>query len=282
MRLPRYFGAFVRVWVFASDHDDFSHVCGCHALAGFQVAPGKERFRAHVVIDEHAAEAGFGAVGERAVEQVAVKEDEGTCFDFDGDGVVIRVGKSEGFMGAVKTVVVLYVLGPQYAALVRAGNDPQAAVFCGGIVEGKPAAGECSVSGGNVGFILVPCLSGFSRAFDKEHGLHAFDIGADDACETIDHHGMGQRVVHKRRVSVYVVDTQDTFDYVVVGVIGREGGQITHIAALPATQGCGFVAQGLDFFGGECIGDYEVSIFAVKGHVVFGDARGGFVGDGGH
>ena len=79
-----------------------------------------------------------------------------------------------------------------------------------------------------------------------------------------------------------MVDTQDAFDYVVVGIFGRKGGQITHVAAFPATQGCGFVAQDLDFFGGEGIGDYEVSIFAVKSHVVFGDARGGFFGDGCH
>ena len=142
MWLSRYFGAFVRVWVFASDQDDFPHVCGCHAFAGFQVAPWEKGFRAHVVIDEYAAKAGFGAVGERAVEQVAVKEDECACFDFDGDGVVICIGKSKGFMGAVKTLVVLYELGPQYAAFVRAGNDPQAAVFSGGIVKGKPAARE--------------------------------------------------------------------------------------------------------------------------------------------
>ena len=45
MWLSRYFGAFVRVWVFASDQDDFPHVCGCHAFAGFQVAPGQEGFR---------------------------------------------------------------------------------------------------------------------------------------------------------------------------------------------------------------------------------------------
>ena len=81
---------------------------------------------------------------------------------------------------------------------------------------------------------------------------------------------------------MYVVDTQNAFDYVVVGIVGRKGGQITHVAALPATQGCGFIAQGLDFFGGEGIGDYEVSIFAVKGHVFFCDARGGFFGDGCH
>ena len=142
MRLSLYFSAFVGVGVFASDHDDFSYVCRCHALAGFRVAPGEEGFRAHVVIDEYATEAGFGAVGERPVKQVAVKEDECAGFDFDGNGVVICVGKSEGFMGAVKTVVVLYVLGPQYAAFVRAGNDPQAAVFSGGIIQGKPAAGE--------------------------------------------------------------------------------------------------------------------------------------------
>ena len=191
MRLSRYLGAFVRIRVIACDHDDFPHVCGCHAFAGFQIAPGEEGFRAHVVIDEYAAEAGFGAVGERSVEQVAVKEDERTCFDFDGDGVVICVGKSEGFMGAVKALVVLYVLRPQYAAFVRAGNDPQAAVFSGGIVKGKPAARERPVAGGDVDFILVPCLSGFSRAFDEEHGLHAFDIGPDDAREAIDHDGMG-------------------------------------------------------------------------------------------
>ena len=191
MRFSRYFGAFVRIRVFACDHDDFPHVCGCHAFAGLQVVPGEEGFRAHVVVDEHAAKAGFGAVGERAVEQVAVKEDEGTGFDFDGDGVVICVGKSEGFMGAVKAPVVLYVLGPQYAAFVRAGNDPQAAVFSRGIVKGKPAASERLVAGGDVDFILVPCLSGFSRAFDEEHGLHAFDIGSDDAGEAIDHDGMG-------------------------------------------------------------------------------------------
>lgn len=142
MRLSRYFGAFVRIGVFACDHDDFSHVCGCHAFAGFQIAPGQEGFRAHVVVDEYATEAGFGAVGKRAMEQVAVKEDERAGFDFDGDGVVICVGESEGFMGAVKSLVVLYVLGPQYAAFVRAGNDPQAAVFRGGIVQGKPAARE--------------------------------------------------------------------------------------------------------------------------------------------
>ena len=112
MRLSRYFGAFVRIRVFAGDHDDFSHICRCHAFAGFQIAPGEEGFRAHVVVDEYAAKAGFGAVGKRAVEQIAVKEDEGTGFDFDGDGVVICIGKSEGFMGAVKTLVVLYVLGP--------------------------------------------------------------------------------------------------------------------------------------------------------------------------
>ena len=112
MRLSCYFVAFVRIRVFAGDHDDFSHVCCCHAFAGFQIVPGEEGFRAHVVVDEYAAEAGFGAVGKRAVEQIAVKEDEGTGFDFDGDGVVICVGKSEGFMGAVKTLVVLYVLGP--------------------------------------------------------------------------------------------------------------------------------------------------------------------------
>ena len=142
MRFSRYFGAFVRIGIFACDHDDFSHVCGCHAFTGFQIVPGEEGFRAHVVIDEYATEAGLGAVGERAVEQVAVKEDERACFDFDGDGVVICVGKSEGFMGAVKALVVLYVLGPQYAAFVRSGNDPQAAVFSGGIVQGKPAARE--------------------------------------------------------------------------------------------------------------------------------------------
>ena len=153
--------------------------------------PGEEGFRAHVVIDEYAAKAGFGAVGKRAVEQIAVEEDEGTGFDFDGDGVVICVGKSKGFMGAIKTLVVLYVLGPQYAAFVRAGNDPQAAVLSGGIVKGKPAASKRPVAGGDVDFILVPCLSGFSRAFDEEHGLHAFDIGSDDTCETIDHYGMG-------------------------------------------------------------------------------------------
>lgn len=68
IRLSRYFGAFVRIGIFACDHDDFSHVCGCHAFAGFQIAPGQEGFRAHVVIDEYAPEAGFGAVGERAVE----------------------------------------------------------------------------------------------------------------------------------------------------------------------------------------------------------------------
>ena len=112
MRSARYFCAFVRVWVFACDHDDFSHVCGCHAFAGFQIVPGEEGFRAHVVVDEYAAEAGFGAVGERAMEQVAVKEDERACFDFNGYGVVICVGKSEGFVGAVKARVVLYVLGP--------------------------------------------------------------------------------------------------------------------------------------------------------------------------
>ena len=191
MRLSLYFCAFVCIGIFASDQDDFPHVCSCHAFAGFQIAPGQEGFRAHVVIDEHAAKAGFGAVGERAVEQVTVKEDECARFDFDGDGVVICIGKSEGFMGAVKTLVVLYVLGPQYAAFVRAGNDPQAAVFSGGIVKGKPASRERLVAGGDVDFILMPCLSGFSRAFDEEHGLHAFDIGSDDACETIDHYGMG-------------------------------------------------------------------------------------------
>ena len=125
------------------------------------------------------------------MEQVAVKEDERACFDFDGYGVVICVGKSEGFMGAVKSLVVLYVLGPQYAAFVRSGNDPQTAVFSRGVVKGKPAASERLVAGGDVDFILVPCLSGFSRAFDKEHGLHAFDIGSDNACKTIDHYGMG-------------------------------------------------------------------------------------------
>ena len=191
MGSARYFCAFVRVWVFAGDHDDFSHVCGCHAFAWFQVAPGEEGFRAHVVVDEHAAEAGFCAVGKRAVEQVAMKEDEGTGFDFNGYGVVICVGKSEGFVGAVKSRVVLYVLGPQDSAFVRAGNDPQAAVFSRGIVQGKPAAGERAVAGGDVDFILVPGLAGFSRAFDEEHGLHAFDIGANDAREAIDHDGMG-------------------------------------------------------------------------------------------
>ena len=79
-----------------------------------------------------------------------------------------------------------------------------------------------------------------------------------------------------------MVDTQDAFDHIVVGVIGRNGGQITHVAALPTTQRGGFIAQGLDFFGGEGIGDYEVSIFAVKGHVFFCDARSGFFGDGCH
>ena len=67
MRLSLYFSAFVGVGVFAGDHDDFSYVCRCHALAGFRVAPGEEGFRAHVVIDEYATEAGFGAVGERPV-----------------------------------------------------------------------------------------------------------------------------------------------------------------------------------------------------------------------
>ena len=79
-----------------------------------------------------------------------------------------------------------------------------------------------------------------------------------------------------------MVDTQDAFDHIVVGVAGRKGGQIAYVAALPAAQSGGFVAQDLDFFGGECIGDYEVSIFAVKSHVVFGDARDGFVEDGCH
>ena len=79
-----------------------------------------------------------------------------------------------------------------------------------------------------------------------------------------------------------MVDTQDAFDHIVVGIVGQRGGQIAYVAALPAAQGCGFVAQDLDFFGGECIGDYEVSIFAVKGHIAFGNARGGFFGDGCH
>ena len=73
-----------------------------------------------------------------------------------------------------------------------------------------------------------------------------------------------------------MVDTQDAFDYVVVGVVGREGGQIAYVAAFSSTQRSGFAAQGFDFFGGERVGDDEVSIFAVKGHIVFGDARGGF------
>ena len=120
-----------------------------------------------------------------------MKEDEGAGFDFYGYGVVICIGKSEGFMGAVKARVVLYLLGPQYAAFVRAGYDPQAAVFSGGIVQSKPAAGERAVAGGDVDFILVPGLAGFSRAFDEEHRLHAFDIGANDAREAIDHDGMG-------------------------------------------------------------------------------------------
>ena len=71
-----------------------------------------------------------------------MKEDERACFDFNGYGVVICVGKSEGFVGAVKARVVLYVLGPQDSAFVRAGYDPQAAVFNGGVVQGKPAARE--------------------------------------------------------------------------------------------------------------------------------------------
>ena len=75
------------------------------------------------------------------------------------------------------------------------------------------------------------------------------------------------------------MDTQDAFDDVVVGVIGRDSGQIAYVTALPAAQSGGFSAQDFDFFGGEGIGDYEVSIFAIKGHVVFGYARGGFVGD---
>ena len=79
-----------------------------------------------------------------------------------------------------------------------------------------------------------------------------------------------------------MVDTQDAFDDVLVGIVGRDGGQIAYVATRSATQGGGFVAQDFDFFGGEGIGNDEVSVFAVKGHVVFGDARGGFFGYGCH
>ena len=72
-----------------------------------------------------------------------MKEDERAGFDFYGDGVVICVGKSEGFVGAVKTLVVLHMLGPTICRVcAEPGMTPQAAVFSGGIVQGKPAAGE--------------------------------------------------------------------------------------------------------------------------------------------
>ena len=63
---------------------------------------------------------------------------------------------------------------------------------------------------------------------------------------------------------------------------GETAGKLPMSPRSPAAQGSGFIAQDFDFFGGECIGDYEVSIFAVKSHVVFGDAGGGFFGDGCH
>ena len=108
--LVKFLGALPGVGIFTRDHDDVAAICRGHAFAIARQAPGKKRFRAHVMVHEHAPVTGLGVVGQGAVQEIAVEEDDAASFDFDGNGVVVAVGKLIGDSGTIEAAVLFVSL----------------------------------------------------------------------------------------------------------------------------------------------------------------------------
>lgn len=268
-------GSFPGVGVLAGDEDDVAEVAFGEVGGGIDavVGPGEEGFGAHVVIDQGSSVAGFGVVGEGAVEEVAVEEDGGAGFDFDGDGLVVGVGEALGFEGAVEAGVGVPGLVVEDAGFVGAGDDPEAAVFDGGVVEGDPGSGEGAVAGGDVDFVLVPGLAGFAAGFDEEHGLHAFHVRADESGEGLDEGWVGEELFGGGADFVGEVDAEDFFHHFVIG-FGWVGGGVTLDCAIVApTDRDGLLADGFDFGRGEGVLDDEVAVFLEEGGGLGGEGQ---------
>ena len=82
----------------------------------------------------------MGAVGQRAMEQIAIEEDNRTRRDFHWHCIFVRVGEVDSFAGAIKTAVVVFAQGPDKSMFMRIGDHPEAAILYGGIVHCNPGS----------------------------------------------------------------------------------------------------------------------------------------------
>ena len=259
--------AFGGVGVAAGDHDDVAAVKFRDGLAVVGI-PREEGFRAHVVIDERATEPGAGAVGEGAVEGVAVEVDDGSFRDFDGDGVGVFPREVVALVGAVEVGVVVGIHGPQDAWSVGAGNDPEAAVVDGRVVEGNPGAGERTVAGGNKILVLMPGLAGLAGAFDEEHRLHGFDVGTDDFGQDVDDSGVREGALHEVGSFVREMNAEDLGQNVLIAETNKlrwVRGIFAERSTVAAADRDRLSEEFVDLVGGEGGVVHVVSVFGVEG-----------------
>src|SRR5262249_8309646 len=109
----------------------------------------------------------FCAIGQRPVQQVAVKKDDCARFNFDRNGVFIFIGEIKGLFGAIEARIRMLPLRPEDTSLVRTGNHPQAAVLDSGVIQSDPAAAQRSIPRGYIILVLVPCLTGLTSGFNE-------------------------------------------------------------------------------------------------------------------
>ena len=199
------------------------------------------------------------------MEEVAVEKHDRAGLDLDGDRVGVGVGEAAAFLGAVETAVAVPLLVPEDAVFVGAGDDPEAAVFDGGAVEGDPAADEGAVAGGDVVFVLVPGLAGFSGGLDEEHRLHAFHVGADDGGEDLERGRVEERGLQRRGDLVGKMDAEKLFQHLVVGEGVGEGLGVLDVAAMAATDLRCLVDEPGDFRRGKRVLHDEVAVGVEEG-----------------
>lgn len=114
------------------------------------------------------------------MQEIAVEKEDAASTHFDRNSfLLLIVWKVIGHDVAVVIRVIVRVLGIKDTGTMGAGNDPEAAVLYGGVIDGNPGAGERAVAGGNVVFVLMSGWAGLASRLDELHRLPGLYVGTD-------------------------------------------------------------------------------------------------------
>src|SRR5579871_925991 len=256
----------VRVGVLAGYQHDVAVVGDSAVLTLGELAavPRQGRLRAHVVVHQATPVSGVGIVRQRAVQQVAVEEDDRARLDFDRHRLSLGVREVLSLLAAVEAPVVVMLQPVEDSRRGRARDDPEAAVLDGGVVHRDPGACQRAVAGGNVDLVLVPGLAGLARRFDEEHRLHALHVGADHVGQHLGDSRVAQVTLHERRNLVREVDAQVAPHRVVVRLARRAGEEAVDVASLALADGGRLVLELFDLLGAQAVLDDEKALLLVE------------------